>query len=94
MKDAVAEGTTLIDWNDASFALYVENQWNLIKARILRGLFATICSRKASNRTPWVKSGHKRVQQMKHVAYNTVHRTLINLPSMCTKPRVRHSHAS
>ncbi len=55
MKDAVEDATALLDWNDVSCARNVEDQWNLIKERILclRVRFATIiCSRKGSNRTP------------------------------------------
>ncbi len=70
MKDAAVEAAALLNWNDASFARNVEDQWNLIKERILclRDRFATNRSRKGSNRTPWLKSSHKRTRQMKDLA--------------------------
>ncbi len=44
MKDATVELAALLDWNDASFAHYVEDQLVLIKERILylRGRLGTI----------------------------------------------------
>ncbi len=92
MKDAVAKDAALVDWNDAPFMFYVKDQWNLIKERILRCLFVTVCTRKSSNRTTWLKSRHEQVQQIKHLA-NT-RRIIISLPSMCTNPRISLSHAS
>ncbi len=53
MKDAVVEAAALLDFSDASFARYVEDQWNLMRERILclLGRFATIRSRKRPTRT-------------------------------------------
>ncbi len=71
MKAAVVEAAALLEWNDVSLARTVEDLCNLIKEQILclRDRFANIHSRKGTNRSPWLKSRHKRARQLRRFVY-------------------------
>ncbi len=89
------QAASLFGLNDVLFARNMEDRRNFIKERTLclRDRFATIYSHTGSNRSPWLKLRY-RLARKNEESINNILGILVGLPSVCTKPRTCHSHAS